>query len=362
MPAPQRVKAPVKAPVRVCYASPGVTPVISRMTPKGDLVWNNTHFFLNDEQDCSWLCVYASPPNGLMTTIPRHRRIVIMTEPKSVTYYTLSYIDQFGVVMSPYRRPLFYRGRWHRTSPHIRWHYDVVRARKAHDCHSFYQCWYDIKKPKKKTKLISVICSGKRLNRFQAQRLRFTAALKQELGTQLDDYGRDSNFIADKADAIGPYRYHIALENNQDKHFWTEKLADSYLGEAYPIHAGCKNLHDYFPRQAYTSIDIFNIPQAIQQVKDIIASNLYEKNRAHILEAKRRVMEEHQIFPAIDRLVRLYDQDEGYESLSTPVPIKHNDTTTSSFIEECSRRYINRNYWRRRRQKWRCSIKKRLPF
>ena len=178
-----------------------------------------------------------------------------------------------------------------------------------------------LESPKRKQNSFLLYVAVKGTIASKHKRLRFTAALKQELGSLVDVYGRDSNFISDKADALDPYRYHIALENNQDKHFWTEKLAETYLGEAYLIHAGCKNLHDYFPRQAYTSIDIFNIPQAIQQVKDIIASNLYEKNRTHILEAKRRVMEEHQIFPAIDRLVHASLQDD-YESLSTPVPIK----------------------------------------
>ena len=271
--------------IKVCLASLySSDAVLRRQTPKGDLVWNNTHFFFNDEEDCSWLCVFGEPPKGYMTTIPRHRRIIIITEPKSITYHSFAYLDQFGIVINPYPQFSSYQGQWHRTHPHMTWHkYGVVRPRFRRKRKTPYPPrWCDIKKPKKKTKLISVLCSGKRLTRFQAQRLRFTAALKQELGSQLDVYGRDSNFIVDKADALDPYRYHIALENNQDKHFWTEKLAETYLGEAYLIHAGCANLHDYFPRQAYTSIDIFNIPQAIQRVKDIIASNLYEHKTRRI--------------------------------------------------------------------------------
>ena len=356
MPAPPHPNKLLKYAMPRCMMS--MMSLYRRQSPKGDLVWNNTHFVFNDEEGCSWLCVFASPPNDYMTTIPRHRRIFIMTEPKSVTYHSFAYLDQFGIVISPYRRPLFYQGQWHRTHPHITWcKYGIVRPRFRRKRKTPYPPrWCDIKKPKKKTKLISVICSARRVTRFQAQRLRFTAALKQELGSQLDVYGRGSNFIADKADALDPYRYHIALENNQDKHFWTEKLAETYLGEAYLIHAGCKNLHDYFPKQSYTSINIFNIPQAIQQVKDIIASNLYEKNKTYILEAKRRVMEEHQTFPAIDRLVRASLQDD-YESLSTPVPIKYNDGA-GPFMERLRELYVTRDYWWRWRQNWRNYIKK----
>ncbi|MBC6443979.1 MAG: hypothetical protein GDA50_00895 [Alphaproteobacteria bacterium GM202ARS2] len=313
---------PASQHTNVCLASLFAGHALRRQTPKNDFVWKQTRVHLNNEEECSWLCVFGEPPAGWTTRIPRHRRIVVITEPKSIIHHPLTYLNQFGTVINPYRRLLFYRGRWLRTHPHITWFkYGLIPLKKRHLRPTPYPLWQDIKAEKKKTKRMSVICSGKRLNRFQAQRLRFVAALRQELGTQIDFYGRDDNRIEDKADALDPYRYHIALENNQDKHFWTEKLAESYLGEAYPIHAGCKNLHDYFPRQAYTSINIFNIPSAIQKVKEVIASNLYETNREHILEAKRRVIKSYQLFPVIDRLVHAHGH-EPYRPLATPVPIK----------------------------------------
>ena len=358
MPAPQRVK--------VCLASKYAGNALRRQTPKGDLVWNNTHVVVNDEQGCSWLCVFANPLGKWQTTIPRHRRIAIVTEPTIYNHYGYSmfYFWQFGIVISPYRRPLFYRGLWLREAPYITWHYGEKKGLKKHERPPpLPPLWDDIKKPKKKTKLLSVVCSRKSSGRFQRQRPLFIDALKRELGTQLDVYGIDSNFITDKADAIDPYRYHLALENNQDKHFWTEKLADCYLGEAYPIYAGCKNVHDYFPRQAYTPIDIFNIPQAIQQVKDIIASDLWQTNRAHILEAKRRVMEEHQLYPVIDRIIRAHDHAcEPFQPLPTPVPIKRGANFGSFPIEQRYRYYTSYDYWSQRRQKWCKSIKKRYPF
>ena len=311
--------------VKVCFASKHAVNTLQRQTPKGDLVWNNTHVVINDEQDCSWLCVFSDPPGKWQTTIPRHRRIVIITEPKTIGTYPINYLNQFGIVISPYHKPSSYRGQWHRSPPYIEWQYGIKHTKRKRRLRTAPPCrqWHKIKATKKKTKLISVICSGKTHNRFQVQRLRFVETLKKELGNRIDFYGRDDNFVADKADALDPYRYHILLENNQDKHFWSEKLADCYLGESYPIYAGCENVHDYFPKQSYTSIDIFNIPQAIQQVKDIIASNLYETNKTHILEAKRRVMEEHQFYPVIDRIIRAHDHAcEPFQSLPTPVPIK----------------------------------------
>ena len=350
----------------VCLASFYAAYVGSRrQTPKGDLLWNTTRISINNEEGCSWLCVFGQPPKNWQTTIPRHRRIAVITEPKTIYShycYSTGYFWQFGIVISPYRRPLFYRGLWLREAPYLTWHYGEKRGLKKHERPPpLHPTWEDIKKPKKKTKCLSVVCSHKRDGRYQRQRLLFLDALGKELGNAIDIYGRDSNFITDKADAIDPYRYHLALENNQDKHFWTEKITDCYLGEAYPIYSGCKNLHDYFPRQAYTPIDIFNIPQAIQTVKEVIASDLWHKNRTHILEAKRRVMEEHQLFPALERIMHQYPHD-AYHPLPQPVPIKSGDDVKSFPIVQRYRCYTSPDYWWHRRQSWRRAIKKRLPF
>ena len=109
----------------------------------------------------------------------------------------------------------------------------------------------------------------------------------------------------------------------QSEHFWSEKLADCYLGEAYPIHIGCTNLHDYFPQQAYTSIPgISPISRRLsRKIKEVIASDLWHRNRAHILEAKRRIMEEYQLLPMIDRIV--HQAPQSHEQLLTPVSLQN---------------------------------------
>ncbi|MBC6443975.1 MAG: hypothetical protein GDA50_00875 [Alphaproteobacteria bacterium GM202ARS2] len=349
--------------IDVCLASLYIYDAWHRQTPNDDYIWGSTHFSFNNEKGCSWLCVFGEPPEDWRTIIPHPRRIAIIAEPPSIETYVGGYLNQFGIVISPYKKPLSYRGQWHRSPPYISWYYGLKRSNPEKKSTPPYKKWSAIKAPKKKTKRISVVCSGKTLNRFQAQRQRFVVALQQALGTQIDIYGKNDNPIADKADAIDPYRYHIALENNQDTHFWTEKLADSYLGEAYPIYAGCPNLHDYFPRQSYTSINIFNIPQAIEKVKDILASNLYETNKAHILEAKRRVMEEHQLFPAIDRLVRQQEPSlpSSTEHLTQSEPIQQSQMFLSS-VRRRYHHYTGYGYWHKRKRKLARSIKKRLPF
>ena len=342
----------------VCLVTAGYNIVLRRQTPKDDFVWNTLRVSFNNEEGCSWLCIYDDwLPMHWTTTIPKHRRILVVTEPKEILRYSRTCLNQYGTVLSPYPRPYFYWGRWINAPVLFPWFYGYKERRSPMS----YLSWNALRRAKtNKTKTLSVIYTQKKYTRSQIQRTRFVKALEQELGEKLDIFGRSKEHIADKKDSIDPYRYHLVLENGTGPHFWSEKLADCYLGESYPIHASCPNLHDYFPQEAYTSIDIFNIPQAIQQVKDIIASDLYEKNRASILEAKRRVMEEHQLFPMLARVISEAPQ-QPYHPLEKPVILRR-CTQVLDTIYGFHRRYFRISYYQHRLHRIKNSIKRYLPF
>ena len=327
-----------------------------RQTPKNDGVWqtHNTQFHLNDETQCSWLCVFDEPPDGWTTHIPKERRILMITEPKTLKTYALRYLDHFHHVLSPYPRHSSYRGRWSCTQPSLNWHYGITRQTTEPIT---IASWHDIVRVKTKTQSVSVICSQKKMTSFQLQRLRFLAALEHELGDSIAVFGRDDHFISDKATGLDTYKYHIVLENNEDKHFWTEKLADAYLAECYPIYAGCPNLHDYFPKQAYTSINIHDISQAIRIVKDVIASELWQQNRNHILTAKRLVMERYNLFPTIAHLAHNSSHRQEHQLLATAEHIDSGDNVVN-FTDISQRKWVERTYheWYNKAQ----SLKKRL--
>ena len=219
--------------------------------------------------------------------------------------------------------------------------------------------WEAIVCPKKKTQCLSVISSIKYQTSLHFQRYDFILALKQKLGDAIDVFGRGYRFINDKADALDAYRYHLVIENNQDDHFWTEKLSDAYLAECYPIYVGCSNLHDYFPKQSYYTIAIDNIPKAISMVKDIIASNLWQKNHKHILTAKRLVMERYNLFPFITNIINDNNHLQEKPNLEKRETIHVPNMWRKNLWSHKIRRYKNSAYWviRKRRLQW--SIEKR---
>ena len=106
----------------------------------------------------------------------------------------------------------------------------------------------------------------------------------------------------DKWDAIAPYKYHLVLENSVQKDYWSEKLADAFLGFSYPIYYGCPNIYDYFSKDSLKIIDINNIDKAVQMIKDIIKDNLYDNRICAIDKSRNKVLNQYNIFNLMSEL------------------------------------------------------------
>lgn len=85
-----------------------------------------------------------------------------------------------------------------------------------------------------KSKNISIIASNKKTT--YGHKLRHETI--KELGSKLDIFGRDSNFIKYKGDALIPYRYSIVIENDNNEYFFSEKLIDCLITGTVPIYWG----------------------------------------------------------------------------------------------------------------------------
>ena len=68
---------------------------------------------------------------------------------------------------------------------------------------------------------------------------------------------------------ITNYEYSIAMENSQQKNYFTEKLADVYLSWSVPIYWGAPNLGEYFPKESFHLIDMSH-KNPIEQIEEII--------------------------------------------------------------------------------------------
>lgn len=253
-----------------------------------------------------WLVVYENlPPEQAerrpmrieQLDCPQSNTILLTTEPSSIKIYGRAYTRQFGhVVTSQEPFALRHPGRiWGQSG--LRWFYgDGAHHAMTADAIAAHE--------PVKTAVLSTVCSTKRQG-HTLHRLRYDfTQLAAERLPELDVYGRGHRPLDDKAEAIDAYKYHLAIENHIGAHHFTEKLADTFLGLALPFYFGAPNAADYVPADSFIAIDIRQPEDALRIIREAIDGHEYEKRLPAIREARRRVLEEHNIFPLVGRVIR----------------------------------------------------------
>lgn len=269
-----------------------------RQTPNSDGVWEGCRFACNTQvKTCDYWIVYENLSKTETISCPPQNTILVTGEPPTVKSYHPKFLAQFGTIITCHttlKHPNV-------TVSHLSLPWMVgFQPPSTQFTKSYSELSQIIKYPK--TKLVSVICSNKKPTRGHKKRLEFVKKLQKHFGDTIDFYGRGFKTITNKWDAIAPYKYHIALENSAVDHYWTEKIADSYLAQSYPIYYGCPNIHDYFPLGALTAIDIKKPAEACRIIERVIISNRYEQSMNSLKKAKELVLNTYNIFPRMAQL------------------------------------------------------------
>jgi hypothetical protein len=116
--------------------------------------------------------------------------------------------------------------------------------------------------------------------------------------------------VADKWDVLSKYKYGIAYENFKNPFYWTEKIVDCYLSYNMPLYVGTENISNYFPKESYIQIqpEMINIKNYL---KEILNSNIWEKNINAIVQARNLVLEKYQLFPFLFNLINFLQSTKG---------------------------------------------------
>jgi hypothetical protein len=281
------------------------TEPLFRQTPGGLGLWKGHQFFAADpEMQDPDIWVVLEDVMEEERAFPKSGRTVLITlEPPRTRDYRPGFLAQFDLVVSCHRNLRHsnvrneYQGQ--------QWHIGLHKGVDATDRPGFrgtmdFDDFRRMRLPRKE-KALSAICSvSKRLPGHRMRR-EFTDRLKARLGDGVDIYGRGVRPIADKADAIIPYRYHVVLENSRLADYWTEKLSDSYLGWAFPIYWGCPNIGDYFPENSLIRIDIDRPDEAIDVIEATIDQDLSPERLAALAAARELVLDRYNTFDVIRR-------------------------------------------------------------
>ena len=170
-----------------------------------------------------------------------------------------------------------------------------------------YDYLTEMRRPEKSNR-ISVVCSNAAHTEGQRRRLAFLGALKERLGGRLVHYGRGFEPIRDKLDAIGPHRLHLVLENSESPHYWTEKLADAYLGWSLPFYAGCPNVGDYFDADSFVRLDMNDADEAARLICERLDSPVADAEIEAVSKARWKILNTYNPFAWTARWVEEFYQ------------------------------------------------------
>jgi hypothetical protein len=258
------------------------------LTPGAGLRWNRVRFDFNPPEggraDFAVVLGNARPRDRFLAA--PGNTLFIAGEPLSKKLYPQGFYRQFGHVVDSHaqsRHPHL-----HVSALGLNWHVGLDRERNR------YRYGYDhlaiLASPAKQNR-VSVVCSNASKTAGQRQRLLLLEALKQRLGERLVHFGRGFEPVADKMDAILPYRLHLVLENSVLPNYWTEKLADAWLGWAFPLYLGCPNVGDYLPEDALLSINGLDVDAIAVRIRELLDEPLAPQRATAMQEARRRILD-----------------------------------------------------------------------
>lgn len=298
---------------------------LERQTPGGRGVWGNCRFVVNQEiEECDFWVVLEGVKITERVRCPRENTLLITCEPPDVKSYSREFLAQFKAVITcnrnlPHPNLLF-------TQQGLPWMIGAELDVETLTWNNF-KSFEELSRPvPKKSKLLSVVLSRKRITPGHIARERFIQMLIDELGEAVDVFGIGYSPLRDKWDAIAPYRYHLVIENSRVPDYWSEKLADAFIGEAFPLYVGCPNIFDYFSGRSIEIIDIGSGNCAIEKVKKIISSDQDCRRRNDLLKEKQAILREYNLFALISHLL---DSSSSFKGKNVSLSIHPDQNFTS---------------------------------
>ena len=295
-------------------------PDLLRQLPKDGSIWEGIQFTLEPVDECDYLIVLNHPSETFEIRCPRKHIWAIIQEPPYEFFRLLHKGNStYSRVYTPDTN--LWGKRYIHSQPALPWHinrdYDFL-----HHC--------DIPK---KVRDLSWITSNK--DEFPGHRSRLRFLEKIQDNVEFDLYGRGFRYIKDKWDGLAPYRYSLAVENFSNSYYWSEKLADCFLAWTMPIYYGCTQISRYFPRESMVCIDISD-PQAIEKIKDTVASDRWYRNIDAIEHARKLVLDSYQLFPFVVREIKRYEEACNYrQELSAElITVSHQERPTALTMYE----------------------------
>jgi hypothetical protein len=292
--------------------------IVYRQLP--DLIREDLVVFTTDKSckdyDFVFIFHHSAVTDKIQFNINKERLIFISMEPSDeLSKISLKFLEQFGAVVTSdgsCKHPNIFKFNvtswWVGLNVHIANKSHLISLNSSRDF-KFFNAESPIDEFRKKLNRISVIRSSKKIFPGHTIRDRFIDYLiSSDLGSFIDVYGGEDNYFIDKYDVIARYKFHLVIENYIDDDYWSEKLADVFLCNSFPIYAGCSNIYKYFNINSLLEIDLNDFERSRSLIADLMQRNILNKIGC-INESKIKVLYKYNLFNIIYCIARILEPD-----------------------------------------------------
>lgn len=265
--------------------------------------WGNIQ--LVREEPCDYYCVINAPPKGFK--LDHSRTILFRMEPKitenpekwgefwsnptGLLYAGVHEAPTAPTTPTAPTAPVYLNvAEWHLSKT-----YDQLSSEKI----------------SKQFDTLSTVLSDKYSDPGHIKRVDFIKFLEKQM--RVDVFGGNRFLWKDykgaldyhsKDNALFPYKYTFNCENHSIKNYCTEKLYDGIIAECLVFYSGCFNIRDHIDPRAYVYLELSNFEADLKLIRQAIQENWWEQRLPYIKKAKHRILNELQVYPRIDSIIK----------------------------------------------------------
>jgi len=99
------------------------------------------------------------------------------------------------------------------------------------------------------------------------------------------------------------YKYVLAVENNSEINYASEKIWEPLMCECLPFYWGCPNLETYIDPQAFVRLPLDDVAESMRIVEQAIREDWWSQRIDAIRAAKQKIITELGFFPRIQKII-----------------------------------------------------------
>jgi hypothetical protein len=181
---------------------------------------------------------------------------------------------------------------------HMKFKYVLTHEKTLLDMNRNFQfipfggCWVESENRNvyKKTKLVSIISSNKRM--LSGHRLRHLVIERNNL----DVFGGGYNPIPHKLIGLRDYMFSVVIENCKRDFWFTEKIIDCFVTGTAPIYWGCPSIDQFFNPKGLIQVDgLDDIEKVLKEISPEVYNDMLPYIEENFELAKRYILAEQHI-------------------------------------------------------------------